>query len=134
MTRALEMLFLSQQDVIDAGGKDMKAAIEDVSSALSLFDRGDCVLPAKTSLRWGNEQSEVDTGRINAMPGYIGGATHIAGIKWLGGSPNNPFRHGIPRASGLLILNDPETMVPLALLEGALISAMRTGALCELVR
>jgi ornithine cyclodeaminase len=128
MMKALEVLFLSQQDVIDAGGKDMKAAIDDVTLAFSLFDQGDCVLPTKTSLRWGDEQSEVERGRINAMPGYIGGKVNMAGIKWVGGSPSNPFRHGIPRASGILILNDPETMVPLAILEGALISAMRTGA------
>jgi N-[(2S)-2-amino-2-carboxyethyl]-L-glutamate dehydrogenase len=128
MTKALEVLFLSQQDVIDAGGKDMRAAIADVSLALSLFDKGDCVLPTKTSLRWGNEESEIETGRINAMPGYIGGSVKMAGIKWLGGSPANPFRFGIPRASGLLILNNPETMVPVAILEAALISAMRTGA------
>lgn len=126
--KALEVLFLSQQDVIDAGGKDMKAAIDDVVLAFSLFDKRDCVLPTKTSLRWGDARSEAELGRINAMPGYIGGQVNMAGIKWLGGSPANLSRHGIPRASGLLILNDPETMVPLAILEGALISAMRTGA------
>ncbi|MGH9159307.1 MAG: hypothetical protein ACRD2X_04895 [Vicinamibacteraceae bacterium] len=70
----------------------------------------------------------MELGRINAMPGYIGGQVHMAGIKWLGGSPSNPQRRGIPRASGILILTDPETMVPLAILEGALISALRTGA------
>ncbi len=126
--KALEVLFLSQQDVIAAGGKDMKAILEDVALAFSLFDHGDCVLPTKTSLRWGDEQSEVQTGRINAMPGYVGGDVRTAGIKWVGGSPSNPFRYGVPRASGLLILNDPETMAPVAVLEAALISAMRTGA------
>jgi ornithine cyclodeaminase len=128
MAKPLKVLFLSQQDVIDAGGKNMRAAIDDVAQAFSLFDKGDCVLPTKTSLRWGDEQSEIQTGRINAMPGYIGGDIKMAGIKWLGGSPRNPFLHGIPRASGLLVLNDPETMVPVAILEAALISAMRTGA------
>lgn len=126
--KSLEVLFLSQQDVIDAGGKDMKAAMEDVALAFSLFDKQDCVLPTKTSLRWGDEQSEIETGRINAMPGYVGGKVRMAGIKWLGGSPANPFRNGIPRASGILVLNDPDTMLPRAILEGALISAMRTGA------
>ncbi len=128
MAKPLNVLFLSQQDVIEAGGKNMRAAINDVALAFSLFDQHDCVLPTKTSLRWGDEQSETQTGRINAMPGYVGGSVKIAGIKWLGGSPRNPFLHGIPRASGLLVLNDPETMVPIAILEAALMSAMRTGA------
>lgn len=126
--RSLKVLLLSQQDVIDAGGKDMKAVMADVTEAFSLFDKKDCVLPMKTSLRWGDEQSEIETGRINAMPGYVGGNARMAGIKWLGGSPANPSRYGIPRASGILVLNDPETMIPLAILEGALLSAMRTGA------
>jgi N-[(2S)-2-amino-2-carboxyethyl]-L-glutamate dehydrogenase len=124
----LKLLFLSQSDVINAGGKDMKAAMKDVELAFSLFDRGDCVLPFKTSLRWGDDASEIQRGRINSMPGYVGGSVSIAGIKWLGGSPQNPFRFGIPRAAGILVLNDPVTLAPIAIMEGALISAMRTGA------
>lgn len=126
--KALKVLFLSQQDIVNAGGMDMRATIDDVSMAFSLFDRKDCVLPTKTSLRWGDDQSEIETGRINSMPGYLGGSLRIAGLKWIGGSPANPFRHGIPRASGILVLNDPETMLPVVIMEGALISAMRTGA------
>ena len=128
----LKVLFLSQQDVIDAGGKDMHATIGDVAVSLSLFDQGDYVMPFKSGVRWGDEQTEVDRGRIHSMPGYVGGNVKMAGIKWIGGAPNNPFRFGIPRASAVLILNDPETMVPIAILEGGVISAMRTGAVTGL--
>jgi 2,3-diaminopropionate biosynthesis protein SbnB len=124
----LKLLWLSQEDVIAAGARDMNAAIADVELAFSLFDRGDCVLPMKSSLRWGDDASEIETGRINSMPGYVGGDVRMAGIKWIGGAPLNPTRFGVPRASGILILNDPETMRPLAVMEGALISAVRTGA------
>lgn len=125
---SLKVLVISQEDVIKAGGKDMKAAIDDVTLSFSLFEKGDCVFPMKTSLRWGDDDSEINRGRINSMPGYLGGEIDMAGIKWLGGSPLNPFKFGIPRASGILVLNNPYTMVPVAVMEGALISAMRTGA------
>jgi len=62
------------------------------------------------------------------MPAYLGGKVDKAGIKWIGSSPLNPKTHQLPRASGILILNDPETKLPLAIMDAAIISAMRTGA------
>ena len=34
----------------------------------------------------------------------------------------------MPRASATIVLNDPDTKFPLCIMDGALISAMRTGA------
>ena len=44
-------------------------------------------------------------GRINAMPGYIGGDYNMAGIKWIGSGPMN-YKKGLPRASVTVVLND----------------------------
>lgn len=49
------------------------------------------------------------------------------GIKWIASYPDN-VQAGMARASATIVLNDPRTGVPLALLEGAAISAARTGA------
>lgn len=124
----LKVLFLSQEEVVEAGGMDMDAMLDDVTLAFSLFDKGECLAPLKTALRWGDSDTEVITGRINCMPGYVGGKIAMAGLKWIGGSPSNPARFGIPRSSGLLILNDPITMAPIAIMDAGIISAMRTGA------
>lgn len=35
---------------------------------------------------------------------------------------------GLPRGSAVIVLNDPETKVPIAIMDGTLISAIRTGA------
>ncbi|RAT18868.1 2,3-diaminopropionate biosynthesis protein SbnB, partial [Lonsdalea populi] len=51
----------------------------------------------------------------------------VSGIKWIASYPGN-IKSGIPRASAVLVLNDPRTGYPYALLEGALISSMRTAA------
>jgi len=63
---------------------------------------------------------------IHAMPAYVP-KMRAAGIKWVSGFPDN-FKRGLPYISGLLILNDPETGLPIALMDGAWITAKRTGA------
>ena len=123
-----EVLYLSQEDVIAAGGLDMAKCIAAVEEAMACHSRGDSVLPSKTVVRWGDASSEATQGRINAMPGYLGGKVDMAGIKWIGSNPMNPQKYDLPRASGILILNDPETKLPLAIMDSTVISAMRTGA------
>ena len=66
-------------------------------------------------------------GRINAMPGYVGGKYDMAGIKWIGSGPMN-YKKGLPRASVTVILNDPDTKLPVCIADGTAISTVRTGA------
>ena len=63
---------------------------------------------------------------IHAMPAYIP-ALGSAGMKWVSGFPDNQ-RRGLPYITGLLILNDAETGVPIAVMDCTWITAMRTGA------
>jgi ornithine cyclodeaminase len=127
-----EILYLSQKDVLSCGVLDMKAVIQSLEKVFLLHNRKEDILPAKVALRWGDAHSEETRGRINAMPGYVGGDINIAGIKWIGSAPNNPLTYGLPRASALIILNDPEKMFPLAVMDGTIISAMRTGGVTGL--
>lgn len=63
---------------------------------------------------------------IHAMPAYIP-SLGAAGIKWISGYPEN-HRQGLPYITGLLILNDPETGLPLAVMDATWLTAQRTGA------
>jgi ornithine cyclodeaminase/alanine dehydrogenase len=63
---------------------------------------------------------------IHAMPAYIP-SLESAGMKWVSGYPDNQAR-GLPYISGLLILNDPETGIPLSVMDCTWITAKRTGA------
>jgi ornithine cyclodeaminase/alanine dehydrogenase len=63
---------------------------------------------------------------IHAMPAYIP-SLEAAGMKWVSGYPANQAK-GLPYISGLLILNDPDTGVPLAIMDCTWITAKRTGA------
>lgn len=119
--------YLSQEDVIALGGLDMASAVDDIEEVFRLHATGDYVLPSKVVLRWGDVESETTRGRINAMPGYVGGRFGMAGMKWIASFPSN-VRRGMPRGTGVTVLNDPDTGVPLAIMDGTLISAVRTGA------
>jgi ornithine cyclodeaminase/alanine dehydrogenase-like protein (mu-crystallin family) len=63
---------------------------------------------------------------IHAMPAYIP-SLGSAGMKWVSGYPQNQAK-GLPYIAGLLILNDPETGFPIAVMDCTWITAMRTGA------
>lgn len=124
----IRILYLSGEDVSALGACDMKQALTDVEEALRLVHLGECIVPEKIAMGFGRSISEESTkGRINAMPGYIGGEFNVAGIKWIGSNPLNTQK-GLPRASALTVLNDPDTKFPLCILNGADISAVRTGA------
>jgi ornithine cyclodeaminase/alanine dehydrogenase len=60
------------------------------------------------------------------MPAYIPGL-RSAGVKWVSGFPRNRER-GLPYITGLLVLNDVDTGLPLAVMDCTWITAMRTGA------
>ena len=62
---------------------------------------------------------------IHAMPAYIP-SLESAGVKWVSGYPENQ-KKGLPYITGLLILNDPDTGVPIAVMDATWITAMRTG-------
>jgi len=119
----IEFLYLTMQDVIDTG-TDMAVAIESVEDAFRHFVAGKTLLPYKTVVDLG----EIERGRGNAMPGYVGGDYEALGIKWIAGFPQNPRKHGLPRATGFFILNDSWTGVPLAIMDCTWLSALRTGA------
>ena len=124
----VEFLYLSQEEVISAGGLDMAAAMADVEAALRLHHAGDDLLPPKAVMDLSRDDWSLRESHINAMPAYLGGDYHVAGLKWIASFPANPYQRGLPRASALIILNDPDAGVPLAVMDGTLISAMRTGA------
>jgi N-[(2S)-2-amino-2-carboxyethyl]-L-glutamate dehydrogenase len=97
-----------------------------------LFAAGKVQQPHKMVLRREETaESEDRHGRFNGLSALIGGADPCTGMKWIGSDPSNR-KIGMPRASALIILNNPDTGFPVAVMDGTLINAMRTGAMTAL--
>jgi 2,3-diaminopropionate biosynthesis protein SbnB len=109
------------KDILDSATSDVVDLVEDVYLR---HDAGRTVNPDSHFLRFPDKPDS----RIIALPAFIElPHARVAGIKWISSFPGN-VGNGIPRASAVLILNDYTTGHPIALLEGASISAARTAA------
>ncbi|MGC4814780.1 2,3-diaminopropionate biosynthesis protein SbnB [Micromonospora sp. DT228] len=94
-----------------------------VGHVYGLHSRGGTVNPPSYFLRFPDRPAA----RIIALPASVGGEVGTDGIKWISSVPANIDR-GLPRASAVLVLNDPATGFPYACLEASVISAARTAA------
>ena len=128
----VKFLYLDQESVLAAGVLDMRRAMAVVGAAQAQFAKGEVREPSKIVLRNADSAESEDQGRFNGLAASIGAPMRSAiGIKWIASFPANR-RAGKPRASALIILNCPQTGVPLAVMEGGLVSAVRTGAMTGL--
>jgi 2,3-diaminopropionate biosynthesis protein SbnB len=121
------ILYLSHDDVTKCDSISFVSVTEIIRNVFKCHYEKDFILPDKVVLRWGDLQSENTRGRINSMPAYVGGQFNSLGFKWIGSFPKNRQR-GLPRATAVILLNDTETGLPVAIMEGSYISAMRTAA------
>ena len=127
----VEFLYLDQEAVLAADVLDMRRAMIVVGEAQARFAKGQVREPHKIVLRNAETAESEKHGRFNGLAASIGAPATAIGVKWIASFPaNRPL--GRPRASGLMILNCPQTGVPLAVMEAGLISAMRTGAMTGL--
>ena len=98
----------------------MEEIIEALDEALKEKGLGKVEMPRKPGIH------TMPDAFIHAMPAYIP-SLGSAGIKWVSGYPEN-YKRNLPYITGLLILNDPETGIPLSVMDCIWITAMRTGA------
>ncbi len=114
-----EVLYLTRADVeaVALPMTEVIAALEDMFRAKG---RGEVEMPPKPGIH------PLPDAFIHAMPAYL---PHLdaAGVKWVSGYPQNQAR-GLPYIHGLLILNEPSTGVPTAVMDCTWITAVRTGA------
>jgi len=125
-----QLLYLSSADVERAVDDASDFFVDAVESALRAQAAGDVVQPLKPYLRRPERPHPSD--RIIAMPAYVGGDVRISGIKWIGSSHDNRELRDLARASAVIVLNDADSAYPVAVMDGALISAWRTAAVSVL--
>ncbi len=113
------LLYLSKEDV-EKVGITMEEIIEILEKVYVLKSEDKVEMPPKPGIHPSGDAF------IHAMPAYIPDLK-AAGIKWVSGYPQNTEK-GLPYISGLIILNDPETGFPVAVMDAVWITAKRTGA------
>ena len=114
-----EILYLSYEDVKNLN-ITMKEVVERVEDVFRFKGLGRYEMPPKPGIH------TMPDAFIHAMPAYLPDL-RSGGMKWVSGYPEN-YKRGLPYISGLLILNDTETGVPIAVMDCTWITTMRTGA------
>lgn len=119
-----EILWLTKEDCMKAGpNTDETLAI--VKQALVAHGKKEYEMPAKIGI---HPYSDVF---FHAMPAYVPGNL-ACGMKWIECYPRNPKEYGLPQTTGLQIMNDIVTGVPIAVMDCTWLTAMRTPAVTAL--
>jgi len=112
-----QVLTLGRHEV--EGLLSMSEALAEVERAFRLEAEAKAIMPPKLYLDLPKYH-----GDFRAMPAYIDGTP---GLKWVSVYPDNR-RHNYPCVIATIVLCDPNTGCPLAVMDGTYITSIRTGA------
>lgn len=115
----ISVLFLSLSDVLEVD-VTLRDAVEIVETSLREHGEKRVENPPKLPIH------PLSEAFINAMPAFLPGQK-ICGLKWVAGFPTNVPKD-LPTITAVIVLNDPETGMPLAFMDGTYITALRTVA------
>ncbi|HLJ68442.1 MAG TPA: ornithine cyclodeaminase family protein [Chloroflexota bacterium] len=110
----IEQLQLTRRDILGA-----------VEAAVRAQGNGQVVLEPRVHL-----VPPASGGHFNVLRGHVA-PLGVSGVKVVGDFVEN-YRHGLPSELALVTLYSPETGAPLAIVDGTLITAARTGAMTAL--
>jgi len=116
----LETLILTDDEVKKL--LSISEVIEAVESAFKQKGLGRIQMPAKIYLYY-----KKYNGDLRAMPTFLEDLD-ISAVKIVNVHPDNPIKNNIPTVMAVIILIDPATGAPIAIMGGKTITAMRTGA------
>ncbi len=97
-------------------------SLKTTEAVFKAFAQGKAYQPPKSYLTFRN-------GDLRSMPAYIDArGMNIAGIKSVTVHPDNHKKYGLPTVMATIFLTDPRNGFNIAVLDGTLITNMRTGA------
>lgn len=99
----------------------MDKCIEAMDGAFKSLSSGEAIMPLRTGL-----EMEADNATALFMPVYLPGTSKV-GVKTVTMARNNPEK-GLPLIHAMMMVFDSSTGVPLAVMDGEVLTAMRTGA------
>lgn len=114
----MRVLLIPRKDV--EGIVSMKEVVEVVEEAFKAKGLGEVVMPPKVYVNF-------PKGDFRVMPCYIP-SLGFGGVKIVNVHPENPEKYGLPTVMAVILLLDPETGKPVAIMDGTWMTDMRTGA------
>jgi ornithine cyclodeaminase len=121
----VELIFLSGADVTRLALTDDEI-LDAVEDGLRAQGSGQATIEPRVHL----EPDPALRGHFNVLRGYLA-PLQLAGVKVVGDYLDN-FERGLPSELGLLTLYDARTGMPLAIVDAADLTSMRTGAITAL--
>jgi ornithine cyclodeaminase/alanine dehydrogenase len=115
------LLFIRGQEISQI--LTMTEAIKAVEDGFLSLYQGKVLMPKRTVLNTGINGSTLLT-----MPVLVESNSPSMAVKVITVYPQNPVLFSLPAIQGLVILYDPEKGKPLAIIDGAALTAIRTGA------
>ena len=111
---------LSKQDVNEL--LNMDDALEYVEEAYKQLSLGNAIVPQRIAI------TDPAPGLTLIMPGLIGGKMSALATKIVSVYKDNPTKHNMPTVLAKIMIQDMETGDIIGIMDGSLITAMRTGA------
>lgn len=118
MDRAIRLITMEEIE----GILRMPEVLKLVEQAFMERGRGRAQMPPKSYVFFPRHN-----GDLRVMPAYLE-ALDEPGVKLVNVHPDNPARHGLPTVLATILLFDPETGTPVCIMDGTLVTAMRTAA------
>lgn len=124
METGIDIKLISKKDIIKANCIDYDFIINTIENVFREYAVGKVMLPDKISLIFDKETQN----RINCMPSTLY-EKNTCGVKWVSVFPGNPHIFNVPNVSGVIILSELEKGYPYAIMDGTLITALRTACM-----
>ena len=124
MENSISLKIISMENIVAAGCCDIADVIQTIETLLIDYKNGNILLPDKISQIF-NESTQ---DRINCMPSTLL-KEKVCGVKWVSVFPKNPHAFSVQNVSGLIILSEVERGFPIAVMDGTLITALRTACM-----
>ena len=109
------MIYLTEKDILEAAS--VNEVVDAIEASMLVYERKEFLMP---------ERMHIDSGdnTMLIMPCFVKDyfATKLVTL-----FPGNPER-GVPVLNGIVVLNDGKTGLPIALLDGPALTALRTAA------
>ncbi|MBK8092763.1 MAG: ornithine cyclodeaminase family protein [Verrucomicrobiaceae bacterium] len=125
--KQIEITLLSQQDIISLN-LQLEDVLGVVEQAMKEHSAGSYEMHPKIGVHpTGTDPDNF----IHAMPAYLK-QLGACGLKWVGGFAKNPPL-GLPNVTGIQICNDVDTGIPLAVMDCAYLTGLRTAAVSTVI-